>query len=115
MKKAIAALPAALLLLTLTACQTPSPQALDDATRAVQTACTVVQVAASAFDAYVAAKPGRIDAKGLAWKKGVMVTVGPICANPQAVADPGKTLGLVVQVGFALSDYIKGVDAAPVP
>ena len=97
-------------------CQTgPSASQLNDAARAVSTACTVVDVASAAFDAYVAAKPGRIDAKGLAWKKGVMVTVGPICSNPAAVADPGKALTLVVQIGFALSDYIKDVEASRVP
>lgn len=99
----------------LAACQTPGPQVQDDAARAVATACQIVKVASSAFDAYVAAKPGRIDAKGLAWKKGVMATVAPVCANPAAVADPAQALDLVVKIGFALSDFIQGVDRAPAP
>lgn len=114
MKKRIAALPAVLLPLLLAACQTPNPQQVSDAVKALQTACTIRDVGSAAFDAYVAAKPGRIDAKGLAWKKGVMVSTQPICDHPEAVADPGKALTLVVQIGFALSDFIKEIDAAPV-
>lgn len=109
-------LPALLAVLALSACATPpSAETQSKVTAAISTACTVANVGSAAFDAYVAAKPGRIDQKGLDWKKGVMATLRPICANPAAVADPTQALTVVMQIGFALSDFIAGVDKAPVP
>lgn len=96
--------------LSLTACQN-KPQAES----ALKTACVIAQVGSSAFDAYVAAKPGRVDAAGLRWKAGVVAAIKPICANPAAVSDPAQALDTVVKIGFALSDFIAGVDSGRAP
>jgi PBP1b-binding outer membrane lipoprotein LpoB len=110
MNKHLAVLGAVLL---LAGCQTP--QAVDDATRAVTTACTVVNVASAAFDAYVKANPGRIDDKGLTWKKGVMATVAPICADPASVTDRAKALDTVVKIGFSISEFVSQTERGPRP
>lgn len=96
--------------LALTACAD-----LKQAEQPIAIACQVASVGSAAFDAYVAAKPGKVDASGLRWKAGVVATIKPICANPAAVTDQQQALDTVIKIGFALSDFINGVEKAGVP